>query len=132
MKLTEYSVNLFMHSFAEYEVPKEFASPIYNYCVYGFQPGGFFTSLLANDAIGAFSRSHPSNTVAGLKNLALWLVNTRTRGILWGDYEIVGKWTTMDEHLRRAHLEHMGLIYSEEKEIWMTLKGEKTLSPILY
>lgn len=132
MKLTEYSVNRFYKSFAEWNVQKEFADPIFNYFVHGYGPGSFFTALLANDAVGALCRSHPANTVEALKALCNWLENSRLRHRAWGDYDTVDRWLRMDEGLRRAILEHAELIYSEEKEIWMTLKGEKTHTPMLF
>ena len=132
MKLTKYSENRFYETFVTYNVPKEFADPIFNYFVHGFQPGSFFTALLANDFVGAMCRSHPANTVEGLKMLSVWLQNTGLKTRAWGDYDTVDRWLGMDEGLRRALLEHAELIYSEEKEIWMTLKGEKTYTPMLF
>jgi hypothetical protein len=132
MKLTKYSENRFYETFVTYNVPKEFADPVFNYFVHGFQPGSFFTALLANDFVGAMCRSHPANTVEGLKMLSVWLQNTGLKTRAWGDYDTVDRWLRMDEGLRRALLEHAELIYSEEKEIWMTLKGEETYTPMLF
>ena len=132
MKLTTYSINRFYETFVTYNVPKEYADPIFNYFVHGFQPGSFFTALLANDFVGAMCRSHPANTVEGLKMLCVWLQNSGMKTQAWGDYDTVDRWLQMDEGLRRAILEHAELIYSEEKEIWMTLKGEKTHTPMLF
>lgn len=132
MKLSQYSIDRFKHTFAYWGVQKEFADPMYNYFVHGFSPGSFFTALLSNDCIGALSRSHPGNNVEALKVLCGWLVDINLRGVAWGDYDTVEKWLKLDDVKRRAILEHAELIFSEEKEIWMTLKGEKTNTPILY
>jgi hypothetical protein len=132
MKLTKYSTSRFYQSFAHWDVQREFAEPIFNYFVYGYSPGSFFTALLANDAVGALCRSHPANTVEALKALCNWLENSRLRGVAWGDYDTVDRWLRMDERMRRAVLEHAELIYSEDKEIWMTLQGVETNEPILY
>ncbi len=132
VKLTEYSKNRFYKSFQEYDVPAEFAEPIYNYFVYGFQPGGFFTAMLANDFMGAISRSHPANTVQALKLLVTWLENSRSKHLIWGDYPTLERWMRADEGYKRAVLESIGLIYSEEQEIWMTIKGEKDNPVVLF
>ena len=132
VKLTQYSKNRFYKSFQEYHVPAEFADPIYNYFVHGLQPGGFFMAMLANDFMGAISRSHPANTVEALKLLVTWLENSRSKHLIWGDYPTVERWTRADEGYKRSVLESIGLIYSEEKEIWMTLKGEKDLPVVLF
>jgi hypothetical protein len=132
VKLTQYSKNRFYKSFQEYDVPKDYADPIYNYFVYGFQPGGFFTAMLANDFMGAISRSHPANTVQALKLLVTWLENSRSKHLIWGDYPTVERWMQANEGYKRAVLESIGLIYSEEQEIWMTLKGEKDNPVVLF
>lgn len=132
MKLTPHSVNRFYKSFQEYSVPKGFADPIFNYFVYGYGPGGFFTALLANDFMGAISRSHPGNTIEALKLLVTWLENSRSKHLIWGDYPTVERWIRADEGYKRSVLENIGLIYREEQEIWMTLKGEKDHPVVLF
>jgi hypothetical protein len=132
MELTKYSENRFYETFVTCNVPKEFADPIYNYFVHGFSPGSFFTALLANDFVGAMCRSHPANTVEGLKMLSIWLQNSGLKTQAWGNYNTVDRWLRMDEGLRRALLEQAELIYSQEQEIMMTLKGEKTYTPLLF
>lgn len=130
MKLSEHSINRFYSTFAIWEVPKDFADPIFNYYVYGFQPGSFFTALLANDFVEAIGKSHPANTIPSLKYLVGWLVDTQTRGTVWGSYDIVNNWLNAGEKYRRDTLEIKNLIYTSEQEIWMTLKGEKT-NPVM-
>ena len=132
MKLTQYSVNRFYRSFQQYNVPKDFADPIYNYFVHGWEPGGFFTAVLANDFMGAISRSHPANTVEALKLLVTWLENSRSKHLIWGDYPTVERWMRADEGYKRAVLESIGLIHNEKQEIWMTLKGEKDHPVVLF
>lgn len=132
MELTEYSRNLFLRSLQEYDVVREYAEPIYNYFVYGFSPGGFFTSLLANDAAEAIMRSHPANTIATLKSLIQWLENSGTRGTVWGNYDIVDNWLRVTDSYRRAVLEYRGLVYTQEQEIMLALHGEKTQPVVLY
>lgn len=132
MKLAQYSKNRFYKSFQDYGVPMEYAEPIYNYFVYGWQPGGFFTAMLANDFMGAISRSHPANTIEALKLLVTWLENSRSKHLIWGDYPTIERWMRASEVDRRPILENLNLIYSEKQEIWMTLKGEKDAPVVLY
>ena len=66
MNLTNLSKYKLYNSLKNYSVSKDYADPIYNYLVHGFNPGSFFTALLANDFMGAVSRSHPGNTIPAL------------------------------------------------------------------
>lgn len=131
MKLTKNSKYLFFRSAKEWEVDMEFAQPIYNYLVHGFQPGSFFTALLANDAFGALSRSHPGNTVPAIKNLVGWLGNMPLRGVAYGSYAAVDRWLTATPKFRREILEKAHLILPEEDEIMMVLKGENIDPPYI-
>ena len=131
MKLTNYSCNLLMATFAKWDVPKDFADPMYNYLVHGFSPGGFFTSVLANDFHSAIARSHPSNTINACKSLGGWILDCAPRGA-HGSYDAVSNWCSLPPEARRQILEEYGLIYTEEKEVWMTLQGQSTNEPVLY
>lgn len=131
MKIQKYSRNRLMQTFADWKVPKDFADPMFNYLVWGFQPGSFFTAVLANDFIGAIRRSHPSNTLEAKKALAGWIVDTvpiEARG----SYELVDAWCDMTSDMRRPILEKYGLIYSKEDEAIMILSGANTVEPHLW
>ena len=132
MNLTKYSKNKLMSSLAKYEVDKDYAEPIYNYLVFGFEPGSFFTSVLANDFTDAISRSHPANSIPALKKLVCWIVNELPEGITHGTYEVVDAWLTMPALERRTVLEQRRLIYTEKEEIIMVLKDEKTQEPFFW
>lgn len=132
MNLTKYSKNKLMGSLAHYKVDRDFADPIYNYIVFGFEPGSFFTSVLANDFMDAVSRSHPGNSMVALKNIVSWIVNELPEGVTYGSYAIVDKWLTMTELERRHVLEERKLIYTEKEEIIMVLKDEKTTEPFFW
>lgn len=125
MKLTAYSKNRFYRSFSSYHVAEDFATPIYNYLVHGFNPGSFFTSVLANDLMGAMPRSHPSNTIQALKYLAVWIINELPRNVCWGSYEVIENWINMSVADRRAILAERRLVFTEEEETVLVLKGEK-------
>ena len=131
MKLTPYSRKIIYQSFKEWDVPKDFADPMYNYLVHGFSPGGCFTAVLANDFLSAVSRSHPVNTIESFKALAGWIRDTVPADAR-GSYEAVEFWTSAGPEFRRDVLEKARLILPEDQEMWMTLKGEHTTEPVLY
>lgn len=124
MEISKYSRHRFMRTFAEWEVPKDYADPMYNYFVHGFSPGSFFTAVLANNFMDAMSRSHPANTIKGLRALVDWLRSTMSHGITWGSYDIVKSWLNLSESERREKLELLCLVYSEKEEIVKILKDE--------
>jgi hypothetical protein len=128
MQLTAYSRNKILQTFSHWRVDKEFADPMYNYLVYGFEPGSCFTSVLANDFFGAITRSHPANTVEAFKSLAKWIKDT-VPDSAQGSYDAVKNWCKLDEDARRKILEMRGLIYTSEQEVWAVLNNEPTATP---
>lgn len=132
MNITNLSKYKLYKSLSEYQVDKDYADPIYNYLVHGYNPGSFFTSVLANDLIDAISRSHPANTIPALKNLVCWIVNELPEGITHGSYETVEAWTKMSGEERRVVLEQRRLIYTEQDEIVRILKGEEAVEPMFW
>jgi len=132
MKLSKHSKNKFMGTFSQYEVPKDYADPIFNYLVHGFHPGGFWNAVLANDFMGAMARSHPANTVPVLKKTVSWIMNHLVNGTTHGSYEVIDKWLKTPVEERRELLEALGLVYSEQQEIVMILKDEPTHEPHLW
>ena len=131
MKLTEHSRHRFLDTFARWEIPRDYADPIYNYLVYGFAPGSFFTALLSNNAMAMIQHSHPSNPMPVLKNVVGW-IEEYCPGEAWGDVRTVSKWLELDPVVRRKILELQGLIYPEEEEIMKVLKSERTVKPHLW
>jgi len=129
MKLTNYSVYLFFQSAKHWEVDIEYARLMYNYFVNGYHPGSFFTALLANDAFGALSHSHPSNPMLPLKNLVAWIDSLPLRDVAYGNYPAVQGWLTTSPKFRREMLEKAYLIFPEEDEIMMVLKGDNIDPP---
>ena len=120
-----------MQTFKIWEVPKDFADPMYNYLVYGFSPGSCFTSVLANDFAGAIARSHIMNTIEVFKALCGW-INDTMPAEAFGSYKAVSDWCYLNDDARRAVLEGSDLIYTEEHEVWLTLKDERTTEPLLW
>jgi hypothetical protein len=131
MNLTKYSRNKLLETFKHWSVPKDFADPMFNYLVYGYQPGSCFTSVLANDFSGAIMRSHPGNTVTAFKALAGW-INDCVPSMARGSYDVVKAWTNLSDNQRRAVLEGKGLIFTSEEESWMILKDEPVKEVHLY
>lgn len=120
MKLSKYSEMRFDATADYWRVDREYTDIIKNYLLHGYSPGSFFTSLLANDAFGALSRSHPANTIPALKNLVGWIRDCLPRES-YGNYDKVDKWTRLSEDDRRLLLEEAKLIYPTEEEVFMTL-----------
>ena len=131
MKLTPYSRNRILSTFQTWHVDKEFADPMFNYLVHGFNPGSCFTAVLANDFLRAILASHPANTIEAFKHLAGW-IRDNVPAEARGSYAAVDHWTSMSPEFRRSVLESAGLVLTTDQEMWMTLKGEHTTEPVLY
>ena len=120
-----------METFKHWNVDRDFADPMYNYLVYGYSPGSCFTSVLANDFLGAIFRSHPSNTIDAYKRLAGWMSANVPRQAQ-GSYQAVDYWLGLDNDERRTILEMNHLIYTTEEESWLILKDEPFKEVVLY
>lgn len=131
MKLSEHSKNRLLKTFADWSVPKDYADPMYNYLVYGYEPGSFFTAVLANDFCSAVQRSHPANTIEALKHLVGWMQDAMPAHA-FGSYKAVKAWSALDEINRRDSLVQECLIYTQEDEMMLVLTGEKTIEPVLW
>lgn len=129
--ITQFSRNRLLETFHKWDVPKDFADPMYNYLIYGWSPGGCFSSVLANDFAGAISRSHPGNTIEAFKALVGWIDSTVPEEA-YGSYEKVKCWGSINPEQRRIILEHNGLIYTAKEEMWLALKSQPAPEPILY
>ena len=123
MNLTKYSIYTLAKSADRWSVDAEYFEPMYNYLVHGFIPGSFFSAILANDAMGAISHSHPLNSVQALKNLASWIQDSFPADS-FGSYPKVHAWLDLTEADRRQKLEQANLIFSEQQEIIVALKGD--------
>jgi len=131
MKLTKYNRNRLFETFAKWHVPKDFAEPMYNYIVHGFNPGSCFTAILANDFYRAISSSHPANTVAAFKALAGWIHDTVPREA-FGSYDAVSNWCYTSAEQRRVILEKHEMLYTEQEEVTLILQNKYTQEPVLY
>jgi len=131
MKLTQYSRNRILKTFEHWHVPKEFADPMYNYLVHGFNPGSCFTAVLANDFRRAIGASHPGNTVEAFKALSGWIGECMPAEAK-GSYNNVDVWCSLPAYVRRDILEDYELIYAEKQEVIMALQSMPTYEPQLY
>jgi hypothetical protein len=130
MELTEHSKNKFKKSMADWGVQSpDYFDPVYNYLVYGFNPGSFFTSFMANDATMMLARSHPANSLKELIALSKWVLNHLVGTPAFGSYEKVELWCSLDSEKRREILETKGLIFTDAQEVMLILKGTSTHSP---
>jgi hypothetical protein len=118
-------------TFSKWDVPRDFADPIANYLVYGYEPGGCFTAVLANDFFAAIQSSHPSNTVEAFKCLVGWISDTLSKE-MYGSYDKVDAWCNMPAVMRRPILENHHIVFTEKEEVWMALKGVSTVEASLY
>jgi hypothetical protein len=120
MNLTEHSDLKIQATFDQWEVDGEYSQVMYNYLVYGFYPGSFFTSILANDFVGAMNHSHPANTISALRRLVGWIQDYMP-AMAWGSYDAVKAWVDLDSSGRRQILEEHKLIFTEKEETWRVL-----------
>lgn len=131
MELTKNNTNHLLKTMEEWEVPKDWVDPVFNYLVYGYEPGSFFTSILANDMMGAVGSSHPSNTFPALKNLCGWIQEYCPLQAK-GSYHNVSAWCHISDADRRIILENKGLLLTEQEEIMGVLHGNKIPEPVFY
>jgi hypothetical protein len=116
---------------SRWTVPRDYFDPLFNYLVHGYEPGSFWSAVLANDFMRAVQSSHPGNTIEALKNTVGWIQDAFPRES-YGDRMIVQQWTQMSGLDRRLCLEAAHMIYTEQQEIMKGLKGERSWEPFLY
>lgn len=95
-------------TFYEWRLNTEWAEITERYVLHGLSPGSFFTSLFANDLIGAAARSHPSNSWEEICKLSDWLTNRAPRQC-FGSYENVESWLELNTDDRRKICESINL-----------------------
>lgn len=121
MNITEFSKKRMRDTAYKWRVDDEYYQCMFNYLVYGLNPGSFFTSVLANDFHGAMMRSHPLNTVTALKGLVGW-IHDDFPAHSYGSYEKVKEWSAMPEQERRKYLEFSRIIFTEKQEVEQYLR----------
>ena len=132
MKITKHSRSRLMITANRWTVPRDYFDPLYNYLVHGFEPGSFWTAVLANDWHRAISSSHPGNTIESLKHASGWIHDAFPQES-YGGYSNIKEWMELDSSIRRMILEECRLIYTEQEEIILGLKGTPAQAePILW
>ena len=131
MNISKLNRDRVMLSASRWTVPREYFDPLYNYLVHGFEPGSFWTAVLANDFMTAVQHSHPSNDIPALKHCVGWIRDTFPQGS-YGDYQSIKYWVNMDPSERRMTLEHHRILLTEQEEIMAALKGQQSEEPYLY
>jgi hypothetical protein len=131
MIITKFSRDRMMLSATRWTVPRDFFDPLYNYLVHGFEPGSFWSAVLANDFMRAVQHSHPSNDIPALKNTVGWILDSWPKAA-YGDCSTIQTWVDFSGHERRLYLEQHNLIYSEQEEIMLALQGKKSYEPMMY
>lgn len=132
MNITKFSRNRMMLSATRWTVAREYFDPLYNYLVHGFEPGSFWSAVLANDFWRAVQSSHPSNDIPALKHAVGWIRDSFPPES-YGTYEQLQEWIKLSPHDRRMILERSSLIYTEHEEVMLALKGEVTApEPVLW
>jgi hypothetical protein len=131
MQLTKFSRDRMILSASQWTVPREYFDPLYNYLVHGFEPGSFWTAVLANDWHRAISSSHPSNTIEHLKMATGWIHDSFPVES-YSSYRNVKSWMALEPVDRRMILEECHLIYTEQEEIIKGLRGDQSTEPLLY
>ena len=131
MNLTKFSKDLMKLSASRWSVPRDYFDPLYNYLVHGFEPGSFWTAVLANDFMRAVQSSHPSNDITALKHTVGWIRDSFPQES-YGNIHMVEDWVNRSAHDRRRILESAHLIYTEQDEIMKGLRGDHSTEPVMY
>ena len=121
MYLTKFSVDRIKKTAERWQVDEDYREPLINYLVHGFQPGSFWSAVLANDFRRAIQCSHPSNTIFALKAATGWIWDSFPE-VSHGAPAAVNTWLAMTAAERRVELELRSLIYTEKEEVALILQ----------
>ena len=110
----------FIKTFETYPVMVDWDQTMERYILHGLDPGGFFTSVLANDLMMAAARSHVHNDWNCIQNLVKWIVQYAPPSA-WGSYEAVNEWCNRSQAEREKICEAMGLATT----MWDVLTAKK-------
>lgn len=98
-----------------WNVPSHTAESIENYLIRGLQPGGFVTSVLANDLLGAATSCDYINKER-IVDIVKWVAAFAPVGS-WGSYDNVGGWIEDKDGLRTRYADVI-----EKRFIWEKLQ----------
>lgn len=120
-----------METLALWSVQKDHADCMYNYLVRGFEPGSFFSAVLANDWRRAVQSCHPNNTVESLKAVTGWIYDCVPL-LARGSPAAVRHWCNLSDTDRTQILLEHHIILSPKQETLLTLRGTSTTEPHPY
>jgi hypothetical protein len=89
--------------FSGYELTEQSKESLYNYFVYGYEPGSFMTAVLSNDLYGAAGRADFENRLR-LHMYARWLMNHAPYQS-YGSPETVRGWLNKNEYFQQFQKE---------------------------
>lgn len=82
------------------QVNENFRETLWNYFLYGLEPGSFTRCVLENNFYGAIMKAHPILTIGVLKELLLWLDVYAPKNS-YGSEKTVNKWLSLSLTERR-------------------------------
>lgn len=88
-----------------------------NYLMHGFEPGGFLTSVLANDLFCAVARADHWNKPN--IHIIVYEINRVMPVISYGSYDSVKKWLADTDGRRTEYVERM-----EKQRMWDIMSGK--------
>ena len=80
----------FKLNYERYDVPEHTREALENYFFHGFEPGGFVTSVLSNNLMGATNRCDHINR-EHIVSIAQWVLHNAPNQS-WGSEQIVHDW----------------------------------------
>ena len=88
-----------------------------NYLMHGFEPGGFLTSVLANDLFAAVARADHWNK-PNIHNI-VYEINRVMPAMSFGSYDHVKDWLADKDGCRTEYVEYM-----EKQRMWDIMSGK--------
>ena len=80
-------------------VDGDWAGSMARWLVYGYEPGSFLYSVLANDLLAAAYRTHPLNQWQSIVSLIKWMNELAPKECM-GSYEALDQWKAMSTDQR--------------------------------
>lgn len=128
MQLNQYSKDQIAHSLNGYGISLNSSRPLVQYLVYGFHPGSFFNSVIANDLSGALLHADHNKTLNELHSIVSWITQCWPARSFGSD-KSVKTWRMIKREIRFNYLREHNLIFTSEIETIKELRGDPFLCP---
>lgn len=128
-QLSKFNRDRVMLSASRWSVARVYFDPLFNYLVYGFEPGSFWTAVLANDFMRAVEHSHPGNDIPALKHAVGWIQDSFP-AVSYGSRGSVDHWCNLSTMERHVILEQHRILLTEQEVMMATLRGEQSYEPM--